>query len=204
MAPHTDDAELGCGATIVKLIEQGTDVHIAVFSTAEESLPPGSAPTRLRDEFLEAIRVLGVPEANARVFNYPVRHLSYHRQSVLEQLVALRKELQPDAVFVPSGSDFHQDHQVLHFESVRAFKDRTIWGYELPWNQVSFSAQAFVCLEKKHLDRKWLALQSYKSQLELYRQYFSWEFTESLARVRGTQISVEYAEAFEIVRLRWQ
>ena len=46
LAPHTDDAELGCGGAIARLLEGGTRVHIAVFSTAEESLPKGASLTR--------------------------------------------------------------------------------------------------------------------------------------------------------------
>lgn len=40
LAPHTDDAELGCGATIARALEEGLTVHVAAFSIAEDSLPP--------------------------------------------------------------------------------------------------------------------------------------------------------------------
>src|SRR5690348_12775116 len=68
LAPHTDDAELGCGGTIARLLRMGTTVFVAAFSTAEESLPPGAVPTRLRDEFLSSMKVLGVPHENTFVF----------------------------------------------------------------------------------------------------------------------------------------
>ena len=55
LAPHTDDAELGCGGTMAKLLRDGVDVYVAAFSTAEESLPAGAAPSRLQDEFLVAM-----------------------------------------------------------------------------------------------------------------------------------------------------
>lgn len=202
LAPHTDDAELGCGGTIARMIEEHVDVHVAVFSTAEESLPPGSHPGTLKREFLEAMPQLGVPTSNLVVFEYPVRRLSYHRQEVLEELVKLRRTLVPDLVLLPSGSDVHQDHQVVYAEGMRAFRDASILGYELPWNHVTFSAQAFVVLERRHLDLKWKALQAYRSQLELRRPYFCKEFIDSLARVRGTQVRAEYAEVYEVVRVR--
>lgn len=41
LAPHTDDAELGCGASIARFIEEGSDILVAAFSSAEESLPVG-------------------------------------------------------------------------------------------------------------------------------------------------------------------
>ena len=203
LAPHTDDAELGCGATISRLMEEGVEVHIAAFSTAEESLPPGFPPTTLRDEFYEAMRLLRIPPSNVHVFGYPVRRLSYHRQEVLEELVKLRRAVDPDIVFIPCEHDLHQDHQVMHAEGVRAFKHVTVWGYELPWNNIQFAANGFVTVEQRHLDAKWTALQAYRSQLYLERAYFTREFVEGLARVRGVQVRSEFAEAFDVMRIRW-
>jgi LmbE family N-acetylglucosaminyl deacetylase len=203
LAPHTDDAELGCGGTIARLLREGCDVFVAAFSTAEASLPAGAAPTRLRDEFLCSMQVLGIPPDNTFVFGYPVRRLSYHRQDLLEELVKLRNQVNPSMVFLPSANDLHQDHQVLNAEGLRCFKDMTVWGYELPWNNIGFPAQAFVTLEPCDLRAKWEALQEYKSQFELGRAYFSREFIEGLARVRGVQVKSPYAEAFEVMRLKW-
>src|SRR5215471_19145559 len=121
LAPHTDDAELGCGGTVARLLESGAEVSVAAFSTAEESLPAGSPAGRLRHEFVRAMALLGVKPECTLVYDYPVRRLSYHRQEVLEELVKLRRQLQPEAVLVPASTDVHQDHQVLHAESVRAF-----------------------------------------------------------------------------------
>jgi LmbE family N-acetylglucosaminyl deacetylase len=203
LAPHTDDAELGCGGSIARFLESSCEVHVAAFSTAEDSLPPGWPSTTLRDEFLDAMRLLGVAEQNTIVFDYPVRRLSYYRQEVLEELVKLRKRIQPDLVLLPSASDVHQDHQVVFAEGMRVFKDITVWGYELPWNHISFSAQAFVVLGAPHLETKWCALQAYKSQLALSRPYFCRAFMEGLARMRGVQVKAEFAEAFEVVRVKW-
>ncbi len=203
LAPHTDDAELGCGGTIARMLKDGVDISVAAFSTAEDSLPPGAVPTQLRDEFLSAMQTLGVPQDKTFVFGYPVRRLSYHRQELLEELVKLRHQIMPHMVFLPSASDLHQDHQVLNAEGLRCFKDMTIWGYELPWNTIRFSAQAFVTLEPCELQAKWKALQAYKSQFDLSRPYFSWEFIEGLARVRGVQVKAPYAEAFEVMRIKW-
>ena len=41
LSPHTDDAELGCGATIAKLIRQGKTVYYAAFSACEQSVIEG-------------------------------------------------------------------------------------------------------------------------------------------------------------------
>src|SRR5579859_2795035 len=203
LSAHTDDAELACGGTIARLLANGAEVSVAAFSTAEESLPTGSPPDRLRGEYLRAMAMLGVEPERTFVYGYPVRRLSHHRQELLEELVKLKRELQPEVVFVTASTDVHQDHQVLYGESVRAFKELTLWGYELPWNHITFSAHGFVELKREHVDRKWAALQAYESQIELQRTYFCREFIYGLARVRGEQVKTQYAEAFEVIRVRW-
>lgn len=203
LAPHTDDAELGCGGTMARMLEEGVQIYVAAFSTARASLPPGSDPDLLRKEFQAAMASLSIPQEQLFVYDYEVRKLSYSRQEVLEELVRLRAQIRPDMVLLPSGSDLHQDHQVVYNEGLRAFKEITVWGYELPWNHITFSAQAFVTLEKKHLDKKWGALQLYESQFAKQRGYFSEEFIYGLAKVRGTQVRAEFAEAFEVIRTKW-
>lgn len=202
IAPHTDDVELGCGGTIARMLEENVEVYVSVFSTAEESLPPGSSPNLLRDEFLEAMRLYGIPQSSLTIRNYKVRKLSYSRQEVLEDLVRQRKDIKPEAVFIPSGNDLHQDHQVIHSEGLRAYKDMTILGYELPWNHVTFSAQAFITLHSRHIEKKCEVLSAYRSQADLGRLYLSKDFILGLAKVRGAQVRAEYAEAFELERLR--
>lgn len=186
---------------MARWIEEGVEVYVAVFSTAEDSLPAGSPATRLADECHASLDVLGIPQSRRFIHGYPVRKLGYHRQEVLENLVQLGREIDPDWVVLPSGADLHQDHATIHDEALRAFKHKTVLGYELPWNHITFSASAFVRVEQRHLDHKWEALQQYASQLELGRSYFTKEFHESLARVRGLQVKSEWAEAFELIRV---
>jgi N-acetylglucosamine malate deacetylase 1 len=202
MSPHTDDAELGCGGTMARWIGEGADLFTAAFSTAETSLPPGSKPYRLKDECHLALDEIGVPRDNRFIYDFPVRELGYHRQEVLEEMVKLAREVRPEVVLVPSGADLHQDHAVVHQESVRAFRHLTMMGYELPWNHITFSTQAFVVLDESHLRRKWAALTKYESQLEMARPYFRYDFIESMARVRGVQVKAAFAEAYEAIRIR--
>jgi N-acetylglucosamine malate deacetylase 1 len=202
MSPHTDDAELGCGGTMARWLDEGVEIFTAAFSTAETSLPPGSKPYRLKDECHLALDELGVKAANRFIYDFPVRELGYHRQEVLEEMVRLGRLVEPDVVLVPSGADLHQDHAVVHQETVRAFRHTTMLGYELPWNHITFSTQAFVVLDEQHLKRKWAALTKYESQLEVARPYFRYEFVESMARVRGLQVKADFAEAYEAIRVR--
>lgn len=102
-------------------------------------------------------------------------------------------------VLLPAASDVHQDHQVIHQEGLRAFKNTTFAGYELPWNNYSFRTNFFMKLSAADLARKMAALKEYRSQAT--RNYMQDEFIRSLATVRGLQCNSDYAEAFEIYKL---
>ena len=195
LAPHTDDGELGCGGTISRMVEEGREVYYAAFSTAAESVPPPFPPDILEKEVREGTKVLGIPAANLLVYKYKVRHLPHMRQEILEELVRMKREIDPGTVFLPSAQDLHQDHQTVHIEGLRAFKTVTVLGYELPWNNLSFDYRHFCVLTREHVQTKIAALRCYQSQQ--HRPYTQEEFIWSWARTRGGQIMVEYAEAFE-------
>ena len=198
LAPHTDDGEFGCGGSIAKFIEEGKEVYYVAFSTAEESVPEGFPKNILEIEVKEATSILGIPRENLILYKFQVRKLNYVRQDILEELVRLKKEISPDLVFIPSPNDLHQDHHTVALEGMRAFKQTSILGYEIPWNNITFHTQAFIRLEKRHVEKKIEALKAYKSQS--HRFYATPEFIWSLARTRGVQINAKYAETFEVIR----
>ncbi|MBK3394399.1 PIG-L family deacetylase [Psychrobacter sp. M9-54-1] len=199
LAPHTDDGELGAGGFISKLIQEGTSVTYVAFSIAEDSVPEHLPRDILKVEVKAATKVLGIKEDNLIVFNYPVRKLNYARQEILEDLIKIKRNNSFDLILMPSLKDIHQDHTTIAQEGLRAFKNTTILGYELIWNNLSFDTTCFVKLSKKNVEDKFLSLQCYESQIG--RSYMSHEFIFSLAKVRGVQIGAEYAESFEV--LRW-
>jgi LmbE family N-acetylglucosaminyl deacetylase len=199
LAPHTDDGELGAGGSIVKLIESKADVYYAAFSTAEKSVPDGFPKDILKTEVKKATLRLGIKPENLLIYNYEVRKLNYVRQEILEELIRLRKQINPDLILLPSLNDIHQDHSTVAHEGLRAFKQRTILGYELIWNNLTFSTSCFVQLTESHVRQKCEALKEYASQQ--HRDYISEQFITALARTRGVQIGYEYAEAFEVIRL---
>lgn len=121
------------------------------------------------------------------------------RQEILEDLMKIRKQKNYDLVFIPSLHDIHQDHTTIAQEGLRAFKNTTLLGYELIWNNLTFNTQCFFRLDERHIKAKVEVLKSYSSQGN--RDYLSEEFVYSLARTRGVQIGCQYAEAFEVVRL---
>jgi LmbE family N-acetylglucosaminyl deacetylase len=194
---HTDD-EFGCAGTIARMIEEGGEVHYACFSPCEESVPDGWDRDVLKREVRAAVAVLGIDPERFYLYDFRVRHFPTHRQEILEELVRLRKRIEPQLVFVPAMSDMHQDHQVVAREGLRAFKHSTILGYELPMNTVSFQHAAFVRLEERHIDAKLRHAAAYDSQA--FRTYLRPDFIRSLALVRGVQINHNAAEAFEVIR----
>lgn len=198
LAPHTDDGELGCGGTISKLIENGSNVYYIAFSTAEQSLKPGLHKNTLITEVKKATGLLGIRKEFLIIYRYEVRKLSFYRQEVLERLVEIKNKVDFDLVFLPSLNDIHQDHLTVAQEGLRAFKNTTILGYELIWNNLSFNTTSFVRLDERHIENKVKSLHEYKSQN--HRNYMSKEFIYSLARTRGVQIGAEYAESFEVIR----
>lgn len=198
LAPHTDDGEFGCGGTIHKLVEQGCEVHYAAFSVCELSIPDGLPKDILEVEVKEATKALGIHKENLHIFKYPVRTFPENRQPILEDLIKLRKEINPDLVLLPSPNDIHQDHYTISIEGTRAFKNTTLLGYEIIWNNLTINTQCFNILEKRHIDKKIEALDCYKSQKG--RNYANSEFIKSLACIRGTQIGAQYAEVFEVIR----
>ena len=198
LSPHTDDGELGCGASISRFIEEGNTVIHVVFSLCKDSLPAGLAPDTLATEAKNANAVLGVKEENFLLLDYPVRRFSESRQSILDKMIRLQKQYKPVSVFIPSSTDIHQDHGVIHTEAIRAFKHCTIYGYEMPWNNYSFSGTSFVAVDETNIIKKVAALSTYQSQQ--HRKYMQPDFITSLAKVRGVQAGVLYAECFETIR----
>jgi LmbE family N-acetylglucosaminyl deacetylase len=199
LAPHTDDGEFGLGGSIAKFLEDGNEVYYAAFSVCKDSVIDGFPPDILVTEVKEATKILGIKPQNLILFDYEVRTFSFQRQRILDDLLKLKAEIDPNLIFMPSMNDIHQDHTTIAKEGIRAFKYSSILCYELPWNNLNFTTSAFVLLSENNLNKKIDALKEYKSQA--HRPYSSGEYIRSLARTRGVQINSTYAETFEV--LRW-
>lgn len=189
LSPHTDDGELGAGGTIAKLVENGNEVRYFAFSAPREIL---------KRECEKCLEVLGVKEFE--IFGFEVRRFPEYRQEILEILFQYNKENEPDLVLTPSTNDLHQDHQTVTNEALRAFKRSTIFGYELPWNNIVFRENCFITLDERHVRKKIEALWNYETQIS-ERHYFDKEYLRGLTRSRGAQIGEKYAEAFEAIKL---
>jgi LmbE family N-acetylglucosaminyl deacetylase len=200
LSPHADDGEVGAGATIARFIEEDKEVHYVAFSSCELSVPNGFPKDILKKECKKATKMLGIFQENLYMLNYEVRKFPTFRQEILEDIVQLNKKIRPDLILTPSSNDTHQDHQTIFKETLRTFKKTSsIWGYEHPWNNFTFTTDVFVKLEEKHIQKKINALKQYKSQE--FRTYFDERYIKSLGFTRGTQVNFNYAECFELLRM---
>ena len=186
LAAHTDDVEIGCGASLYKF----NDANIKVIAF---SLAPGEG---VEDEFDESMELLG---ADYDLHKMQIRELGYDRQQILDILYEEAWGNDYDLVFCPSSFDTHQDHAVVRDECFRAFKKTTILGYEMPWNNRTFDSDVFVEVSEQNLQSKLKHFDCYKSQVS--RRFFSEDYITSMAKYRGYQAGVEYAEAFELIRM---
>lgn len=200
LGAHVDDIEMGCGGTLARIRRESPDVAITVvaLSRAEDSLPAGSAIDRLETECRNSIAHLG-SDIEVHVLGYAVRTMDEYRQAILDDLIKLRRQFDPDSVFTHSTLDTHQDHAVLSQESIRAFRGLTLLGYEAPWNQTVSSAALRVVLEESDVACKSKMVAEYESQIELGRLYVNDEFVRGFASYRGAQAKTRYAEAFELI-----
>ncbi len=198
MAPHTDDGEFGCGGTIARFVEEKKILFYAAFSSAEASVPPELPRDTLVKEVKRATKMMGIKEDNLILLDFEVRKFPEQRQKILDKMLELKSKLKPDTIFLPSPNDTHQDHRTVYEEGFRAFKDTTMFGYELPWNNLTFDTEAFILLREEHIMKKIAAIEEYTSQKD--RLYSKSDFIKALARTRGVQIGSDFAEVFEVVR----
>jgi LmbE family N-acetylglucosaminyl deacetylase len=201
LSPHTDDGEISVGGTIVRLIDEGKEVYYAAFSSCEKSVSEEFPRDILKKECLDATHLLGIPGKNTILLDYEVREFPRLRQDILDRMINIKKDINPDLVITPSSFDTHQDHQVIYNETVRAFKkSSSIWGMEHPWNNLDFRTDVFVELKEDHVIKKIDALKKYASQND--KDYFHEDYLRAHLLTRGMNTGVKYAEVFECIRLR--
>lgn len=190
IAPHTDDIELGCGATLHKVRNQYEIDAVAI--TAAQPLAIGNPV----EEFYNAMKII---KCKTSFLDYQPRILHEYRQNLLDYFWKLQKENHYDIIFCPSSYDHHQDHQVVYEEVFRAFKHSTILGYELPWNNRIFRTDVFISVEEEDVRAKIEMLDCYKTQQE--RAFMCKDYAFDIARTRGLQVGKKYVEAFEAIRI---
>ena len=197
LAPHTDDGELGMGGTIHRMVSEGSVVYEVAFSTAHDVKVHGGRNVELEEEIKKASATTGVSEL--QIHDFKTREFGVSRQDILQLMIYYRDKLKPDAVFIPSTTDVHQDHIVIREEGIRCFKHSSIFGYNLGWNQIDVKNDMFIRISKENAEAKLEALGHYKTQE--HRPYMQKEYQYGLLRFNGVHCNSKFAEAFEVIRI---
>lgn len=199
-----DDIEFGCGGTISKY-STISNFKILVLTANRKSYHGEIQEERDVNEQKEAVKCLGL-NANDIEINYEIAGQMFpeHRQLVLEELYRVKKEFNPDIVFVPSHNDVHQDHKTVAFSAFKTFKRETLIGYEIINSSCGFNPNLYIQLSENDICRKAKAIGCYRSQNDgetTTSDYFSENTIKSLAITRGARYGTAYAEGFELYHM---
>lgn len=191
---HPDDLVWGCGGTIAKFKGQSQFQAISFTSCAEDPLNKG-----LLQENVKALNLLGVTDI-MKNGGLQRRTLGLHAQEIRDALHKIKKEYAPEVVFCTSPNDLHQDHSIVGECCKTIFRESTLLSYPILRSLGTyFKPTCFVALCKDEMKMKLKALSVFKTQYR--RPYFKKKIVMSEATYYGTQINIEYAEAFEV--LEW-
>lgn len=191
---HPDDIEIGCGALIARIAGK-TDVRCVTFSDNQKNPLLG----HLTGEHYASMETLGVPRERVDLFDFETRRFQEHRQEILEAMINILHEDDPDIVFVHSKSDVHQDHGVLTQEALRAFRGRTVLGFDVIRSSYGFFPDFLVGVDEADVQKKLAALACYKTYEGKY--YFSPDVTRATLIRNGAICERPYAEGFDILRI---
>jgi len=192
LGAHCDDIEIGCGGTLLKLIENYniSFVKWVVFASTEERAKEATASAEL---FLQ-----GVKEKDIVVHRYRDGFLNYSGYEIKDNFEKIKKEFTPDVVFTHYRNDRHQDHRLLSDLAWNTYRDHLILEYEIPKYDGDLGIpNLFVSVDARLAEQKIdILLKSFASQAN--KHWFDKETFLALMRLRGMECAAEtkYAEAF--------
>ena len=213
VAPHPDDESFGCAGSILKHSAEGDEIYwlIVTSGTRED----GNSPEVIMNMEAQVARVnefYGFNDhrrlqfASTRLDAVPMRELV----SAINDYI---NEVQPHTVYVNFKHDVHTDHKSV-FDAVwscsKSFRNpfiKRVLVYETlsetefsdPADGVAFQPNTFIDISH-FLERKLEVLNFYKSELQTPPFPRSLENVASLAKLRGSTVNVDAAEAFMCIK----
>ena len=192
LGAHSDDIEIGCGGTILRLLheEPGCEIHWNVFSCT---------PIRKR----EAARAAGLFLAAAKTRKVVLRsYRDSYFPSLYKGLKAefekLKRQFEPDLILTHYRNDLHQDHRVIGELTWNTFRHHLILEYEIPKYDGDLGApNFFVGLDRATCEQKARYIcQSFASQRA--KHWFTEDTFLALQRLRGIESNSPhgFAEGF--------
>ena len=194
LGAHPDDIEIGCGALIHHIVKQ-TEILCVTLSDNQKN----PDLKNIKNEHLESMKVLGVPEGKIVFGPFVTRVFPDARQEILEYFLQLRKEFKPDLILTHSKQDVHQDHNTMTEEALRAFRVITVLGFDVVRSSYGFFPHFLVEVTEEDVDKKIEALAEYETYRDRY--YFNSELTRSIMVRHGALAECPFAEGFDILRI---
>ncbi|KAM3103492.1 PIG-L deacetylase family protein [Phormidesmis sp. 146-12] len=192
LGAHCDDIEIGCGGTILKLIETYPNLvfYWVVFSSSE---------VRSKEAFLSANRFLKDAKVeNIVVKNFRNSFFPFVGAEIKEYFEEIKQAFSPDLVFTHYRKDAHQDHRLISDLTWNSFRDHLILEYEIPkYDGDIGNPNFFVPLDETICQRKiQTILDVFETQKK--RQWFTEDTFQALLRLRGVESNSpsKFAEAF--------
>lgn len=192
LGAHCDDIEIGCGGTILKLIEEYSNITVywVVFSSSEQRAQEATVSS---NTFLKEV-------SNKKVVikNLEDGFLYFQGKELHEYFEELKQEFSPDLIFTHYRQDKHQDHRLISDFTWNTFRNHLILEYEIPKYDGDLGLpNLFVHLDEAVCRRKIkYVMDAFPTQNN--KQWFTQEAFHSILRTRGIESSSpsRYSEAF--------
>jgi LmbE family N-acetylglucosaminyl deacetylase len=191
---HPDDIELGCGALISNILDK-TEVICVTLSDNQKN----PALKNLVEEHRRSMSVLGVPPERDILEAFETRRFPQLRQEILEYLYRLNREYQPDIVFTHTRQDIHQDHVQTTEEVLRAFRGRTVLGFDALRSSYGFFPHFLAEVSEQDVEKKVQALAEYRTYQDKY--YVDASVLRATMIRHGALAEMSFAEGFDILRI---
>ena len=192
LGAHSDDIELGCGGTILSLLEQGQELEVwwVVFAA--------SPARRLEAERSAEMFLRGAIKKEIVVRDFKESFFPYIGSEIKACFEELKRTISPDVVFTHFRDDLHQDHRLISELTWNTFRNHMILEYEIPkYDGDMGSPNLFVPLERSICAEKIkIILRSFPSQRE--KKWFTEDLFLSILRIRGMESNspLGFAEGF--------
>ena len=192
LGAHSDDIEIGCGGTVLRMIEQSKSIEFYWLVLSSNPRRAKEAESSA-NAFLERAR-----KKTVVVKSFRDGFLPYLGPPVKECFEELKKVFTPDVILTHCRHDLHQDHRLVCELTWNTFRDHFILEYEVPKYDADLrSPNFFVPLSDAQARRKVNSLMRYFSTQQ-NKRWFREELFYGLMRLRATEAAshTRYSEAF--------
>lgn len=194
LGAHSDDIEIGCGGTLMRLLDERPDssVRWVVFSAYE---------LRAREARSSAAAFTAdARKSDVTVHGFRESYFPFEGGAIKEAFAALAAEIDPDIVFTHRRDDLHQDHRIIAELTWNHFRDHLILEYEIAKYEGDLGhPNLYTPLTAELAEAKSeLLLEHFKSQLT--KTWFKPEVFRGLMALRGIECNSPsgLAEAFHV------